>query len=135
MLLLTDPSASVLLIGGICALATLLVGMAFYRMYLDARKTRENIAKGIPATATVLHVGSSDASSDGIDVNLTLEVMPPGGAPYKLHTTWSVEPVSVSKIQPGCTVAIKIDAHDPKKVYSAEDWAWAMGQMPPSFKD
>jgi hypothetical protein len=98
-----------------------------------AKKETDAIARGIPATAKVIHVGHSESSSGGVDVNLTFEVAPPGGPIYKVKTIWSVEPLSVSKIQEGCTVALKIDANDPQKLYSMEDWAWALGQMPPDF--
>ncbi len=118
---------AVLFTGGICLLAALLVGLAFYRMYLDAKKTREAIDQAIPATAKVLHVGASEASSDGIDIDLTVEVMPPMGAPYKVKATWSVEPVSVAKVQEGSLLAIKIDKKNPRKIYSAEDWAEFVG--------
>ncbi len=128
-------STATLLTGGICAVAAILVGVAFYRMYLGAKRTRQAIAQAIPAEAKVLHVGNSDASSNGIDVNVTFEVMPPGGASYKVDTTWSVEPLSVARIQPGCTVAVRIDAQDRNKIYSAEDWAWGMGQEPPNARD
>jgi len=117
----------------LCGGFALFVVLAFYRMSRVAKKETDAIAHGIPATATVVHVGHSESSSGGVDVNLTFEVMPPNAAPYKVKTIWSVEPLSVSKIQEGCTVALKIDAKDPQKLYSAEDWAWALGQMPPDF--
>ncbi len=114
---------AILFTGGICLLAALLVGLAFYRMDLDAKKTRQDIDQAIPATAKVLHVGESEASSDGIDIDLTVEVMPPMGAPFKVKATWSVEPVSVPKVQEGSLLAIKIDKKNPRKIYSAEEWA------------
>ncbi len=113
----------ILTIASVCLLTALLVGLAFYRMYLDAKKTREDIDQAIPATAKVLHVGASEASSDGIDIDLTIEVMPPFGAPYKVKATWSVEPVHVARIQEGSVLAIKIDKKNPRKIYSAEEGA------------
>ncbi len=120
---------------GICILAALLVGLAFYHMYLDAQKARQAVDRAIPATARVLRVGASDASSDGIDVDLTFEVTPPFGEPYKVKAAWSVEPLAISKLQEGSTLAVKIDAKDPWKIYSAENWAWAIGQLPPEAAD
>jgi len=120
-----------LVTGSVCLLAVLLVAVMFWGFYRDARKERGRIAQAIPATARITRVGNSDTTNGGMDVDLTFEVTPPDGAPYTVKTTWSVEPLSVSKIQPGSTVAIKIDAKDPKKIYSAEKWAWALGQMRP----
>jgi len=111
----------------------LFVVIAFYQMSRDAKKETDAIARGIPASAKVVHLGHSESSDGGVDVNVTFEVLPPNGSPYKVKTIWSVEPLSVSKIQEGCTVALKIDANDPQKLYSAEDWAWALGQMPPDL--
>ena len=111
----------------------LFVILAFWQMARTAKKETDAIAQGIPATAKVIHVGHSESSSGGVDVNLTFEVTPPDGSVYKVKTIWSVEPLSVSKIQEGCTVALKIDANDPQKLYSLEDWAWALGQMPPNL--
>ncbi len=112
----------------------LIVGIAFYGMYRTAKKDRGRIAQAIPATAKVIHVGDSDASSGGIDIDLTFEVMPPNGAPYKAKTNWSVEPLSVSKVQIGCIVAVKIDVKDPQIIYSAENWSWGANQPPPNVR-
>ena len=117
----------------LCGVGLLAISILFYGMYRNAKKERDAIAQAIPATAKVIHIGHSESSAGGVDVNLTFEVMPPNGSPYRVKTIWSVEPLSVSKIQEGCIVALKIDAKDPQKLYSAENWAWALGQMPPDL--
>ncbi len=129
---LSNPT---LVTASVCLVGVLIVAVMFLGFYRDARKERNRIAQAIPATARVTHVGNSDTTGGGMDVDLTFEVTPPDGAPYTVKTTWSVEPLSISKIQPGCTVAIKIDAKDRHKLYSAENWAWALGQMRPDIEN
>ena len=111
-------------------LFVLAAGIGFYGMYRTTKKGRSKVASAIPATAKVIQVGDSDISSGGIDVELTLEVTPPNGAPYQVINNWSVEPLSISKVQAGSILAVKIDAKNPKIIYSAENWAWGNGQMP-----
>jgi len=117
----------------VCAGVAVLIFLIFYTLYLNAKKSKEAIDQGIPATAKVLKVGHSESSGGGVDVNLTLEVMPPSGLPYTVTTVWTVEPLSISKIQEGSTVAIKINAKDHKEIYSMETWVWALGQLPPDL--
>ena len=118
----------------VCAGFIIVISAIFYTLYMNAKKGTEAIDQGIPATAKVLKVGHSESSGGGVDVNLTFEVMPPSGLPYTVTTVWTVEPLSISKIQEGSTVAIKINAKDHKEIYSMEDWAWALGQMHPDPK-
>ena len=108
----------------------LIIGIAFYGMYRTAKKDRHKIASALPATAKVISVGDSDFSSGGIDVELTLEVLPPGGVPYQVTNNWSIEPLSISKIQAGSLLPVKIDAKNPKILYPDVDWAWGNGKMP-----
>ena len=113
----------------------MLVGIFLFRSYrvtqADRKRRKQAVkASAIPASAKVLRVGDSDFSSGGIDVELTFEVTPPNGVPYQVTNNWSVEPLSISKVQPGSVLAVKIDAKNPKIIYSAEDWAWGNGQMP-----
>jgi len=105
-------------------------GIGLYGMYRTAKKDRNKVASAIPATAKVISVGDSDFSSGGIDVVVILEVTPPNGLPYQVTNNWSVEPLSISKIQEGCTLAVKIDTKNPKIIYPAEDWAWGNGKLP-----
>ena len=74
-------------------------GIGLYGMYRTAKKSRNKVDRAIPATAKVISVGNSDFSSGGIDVEVTFEVTPPNGVPYQVTNNWSVEPLSISKIQ------------------------------------
>ncbi len=102
----------------------------FYGMYRTAKKDRDHYANAIPATARVISVDDSDVSSGGIDLELTLEVTPPNGIPYQVSSNWSVEPLSISKIQAGSILPVKIDVKNPKIIYPVDDWAWGYGKMP-----
>ena len=124
---LTNP---VFLVSIVCVFFALLFGGILFNMYRTAKKGRDNYAQAVPASAKILKIGKSYTSRNygTVDVKLTIEVIPPAGPTYELSTTWFVEPASISKLKEGDTYKIKIDPKDPKKVYSAEDWAQAMGQ-------
>ncbi len=109
----------------VLAVVVLAVAAAFRGMFRTAQKGRRAYAKALPATARVLKIGDSvgGAAYDNVDVDLSLEVEPPAGAPYKVLTTWSVEPAALSRIRVGSTLAVRIDADHPSKIYSAEIWA------------
>ncbi len=122
------PSVLILGFGIVCALVALGLTLAFYGMYKNAKKGREGFAQAVPATAKVLKVGQSSASQSygGIGVELTLEVMPTDGRPYRADVNWSVEPARLEEVQKGCSVASKIDPHNRKTIYSAEPWAQSL---------
>ncbi len=103
--------------------------------YLDAVRRQNKFHHAIPAQARILHVGRSYDSGTfgGYDVGLTLEVIPPNGAPYQVKTTWSVEPLAVPNLKEGEMLAVRIDAKDTHKIYSGEKWAWAWSQIPPKY--
>ncbi len=120
--------AIAIVVAAILAVIFLAVFLLFRSMARSAQKARDDFARAAPATAQVLQVGhSSSASSYGtVDVELTFEVHPSFGEPYRVRTTWAVDPAAVSKIQPGQTVAVRIHPQDPKKIYSAEAWAQSL---------
>jgi hypothetical protein len=125
------------LVALVCGFFVLLIGGLFYNMYRTAKKGRDNYARAVPASAKIVKIGKSYTSRNfgTVDVKLTIEVIPPAGPSYELSTTWFVEPASISKLKEGETYKIKIDPKDPKKVYSAEDWAQAMGQESEGAED
>ncbi len=103
--------------------------------YLSGLKRRDDFRRATPATARILKVGKSYDSGTygGYDVDLVLEVLPANAAPYELKTTWSVEPLAVSKLKQGDSLAIRISSKDPQKIYSAVDWAWSFYQTPARY--
>ena len=102
----------------------LLLVAAFYGMYRTAENDRKRRKQAIKATARIVKIGHSRNSQNRGDVTvyLTLEVIPPNGAPYEVDTHWWVNAASVPKVEVGRTVAVKIDAKDTKVIYSAERW-------------
>jgi hypothetical protein len=132
---LLDPFTLTAIISG----AALLFVIWLYGMYRTAHKERDGFASATPASARLVKIGRSYGSGStfrnsgnygDVIVQLTFEVAPPSGPPYELTTEWSVEPASVSKLQEGQTFKIRIDAGNPKKIYSGETWAQAIGQEP-----
>ncbi len=103
--------------------------------YLDALRRVDHFNRAVPAQARILRAGRSYDSGTfgGWDVDLTLEVVPPSAAPYRVKTTWSVEPLALPRLKEGETLAVRIDAGDPQKIYSGEKWAWAWSQIPPRY--
>ena len=101
-----------------------LVG-AFYWMYRTAQNDRHKRKRAIKATAKILKISHSRISTQSrgdVIVYLTLEVTPPTGAPYQVDTDWWIGAAAIPKVEVGRTVAIKIDAKDPKIIYSGERW-------------
>lgn len=99
----------------------LFLALMLFLMYRTAQANRDRRKRAVKATARIVKVGHSSNTSYGkISVFLTLEVSPPAGAPYELATEWWVDPAQSSKLEEGRTIAVRIDAKNPKLVYSAE---------------
>ena len=113
----------------LAATAVALVGLKF--LSDRALGDREAFARSVPGTARVLKVGNSTPSRSygAIVMDLLIQVQRSGVEPYELSTMWSVDPGSVSRMQPGQTLAIKVDPLDPSRIYSAETWARSLGVM------
>ncbi len=129
---------SVIVAGGICVLVVIAVGAVLYFLYRSAKKTNENMAQAVPATATVTRVvdsASGGRNNGGVDIEMVLNVRSPNGSPYETRTSWTVEPAAISKVQEGCSVAVKIDHKDPKRIYPAEEWAEFLDVPPGSLSD
>lgn len=76
------------------------------------------LARGIPAQATIMRIWETGMRiNDQPQVGFQLHVYPPQGlAPYVAETTMVVSQLMIPRIQPGATVAIKLDPADPRKV-------------------
>jgi hypothetical protein len=103
--------------------------------YLGKVKSRNNYVRAVPATARIVKVSRSigNGTYGGRIVNITLEVIPPEASPYRVKTNWCVEPLALAKIKAEDIVAIRIDAKKPDRIYSSEQWAWHLGQIPLRF--
>ena len=63
-------------------------------------------------------------------VDLELKIQQPGGGSVVRQTTWLVEVPSLSQLEAGRTIAVKLDPRKPERVYPAVPWArpWLFGK-------
>ncbi|AUX22693.1 hypothetical protein SOCEGT47_031990 [Sorangium cellulosum] len=114
----------------------LVVGMVLFFVFrrenaqVDAMKSRmaeldSRMARASLAQATVVSSRTRGTFQDGsmAFVDLRLEVQPPGGAPYLANTEWELNISSMSMVEPGKSVAVKIDGEDPEIIYPNVSWA------------
>ncbi len=111
----------------LAAMAVGLVGMKILRD--QAQRDRDAYARSVPGTARVLKIGKTTPSKSygATLMDLLVEVRRNGVEPYELSMIWSVQPGSVSKMQVGETLAVKVDPLDRNKIYSEEQWAHSLG--------
>jgi len=57
------------------------------------------------------------------DVDLTLEVSAPDGAPYRVRVVWEVQTLALPKVAPEQRVTVAIDPRDPEAVSPSAEWA------------
>jgi hypothetical protein len=75
------------------------------------------LSTGLPAQATISRIWETGTRvNDRPLVGFELQVWPPGGAPYVAQCSMIVSPLAIPRIQPGATVAVKIDRADASKV-------------------
>lgn len=76
------------------------------------------------AQAIILTVNKGGiVGRDSVKVDLTLEVMPPNAASYQTSIAWLVDLASLSQIQQGQLIQVKIDSKDAQQIYPGGDWA------------
>ncbi len=81
------------------------------------RTRRRLSAAGLPATARLLSRSDIDGTlRDHPLCELRLEVSVPGHAPYTTVARQPVPRTQAPMLQPGATVAVKVDPHDPTVV-------------------
>lgn len=95
---------------------------------VGARRLAEihtRMAQGTPAPATVVRSRSIVAmpGRGTAVIELSLEVEAPVGARYQAKTTWEIDLVSLSRVQAGQVLMIKIDPQKPGTIYPGESWA------------
>ncbi len=73
---------------------------------------------GIDATATVAAARQTPTqiNFDHV-VELDLTVMPDGLPPYPVSLSQAISPVNLARVQPGSTLAVKVDPDDPGSVW------------------
>lgn len=95
--------------------------MGFFKKLLGSRSS-DLLTTGTPGRATITSF-TDTGGREGADprVVLDLEVTVAGGAPYAARVTAAVPQVSLGKLQPGASVAVRVDPGDPSAL--AIDWA------------
>ncbi|MCJ7623451.1 MAG: hypothetical protein MUO76_08095 [Anaerolineaceae bacterium] len=117
-------TTSILTVVSICVCSVLslagTIGITFVLIRVIRKKVgpdRKILENGIPARARILSVQQT-----GVMVNyqpqvvFTLDVQPPGGAPYQIQTKAVIPMVNIPQFQPGTEVPVKIHPTDPTKV-------------------
>ncbi len=126
----------------LCILGILLVGAVGLVVFLiirsrsqsdqavrRAKLSLERQQSAVWAGATVVSArggivtGSDVGVSQWARYDLSLQVTPPGGAPYLAHTAWLVQVAQVSLVEPGRQLSVKIDQQDLQIIYPNGDWA------------
>jgi len=107
----------------------LVVFFVFVRRIMGADKRL--VASGIPGTAIVLAVRDTGTTINNVNavLDVRLQVTLPGHAPYETQSEVTLGRMSWGALQPGMTVAVKVDPKDPRRV--AIDWnAGGQSSMP-----
>jgi hypothetical protein len=91
-------------------------------------ETKRLLTVGIPCAARVLHIDQTGTSvammgEQSYELRLQLEVLPPANsayrgmpAPYRAEMVSLVPMLMIPRVQPGCTIAVRVDPHDPRKM-------------------
>lgn len=88
------------------------------------REVEERQRHAYFAQARILRANNSQTiGRESVKVDLLLEVMPPNSASYQVSTTWLVDLSSLSQVQQGQMIQIKIDAKDAQQIYPSAEWA------------
>lgn len=119
----------------------LALGLFFWRLIqreklraIAAQEKRKEIEerqrRAYFAQARILRANNSQTiGRESVKVDLLLEVMPPNSASYQVSATWLVDLSSLSQVQQGQMIQIKIDSKDSQQIYPGAEWAqvWLWG--------
>jgi hypothetical protein len=108
---------------GIVAVTVAGLAVFFFVMRRVMGSNQTLLATGMPGTALVLAVQDTGATINRVNAILDarLQVTLPGQAPYEANAEVILGRMSWGALQPGMTVAVKVDPKDPRRV--AIDWA------------
>jgi hypothetical protein len=129
-------SMEIVLIIAISLVATVvplgLVGFFVFRLLKGSAERQKLLQTGVAGTAQVLSVQQTGTYiNNQPEVMVALMVSRAGMAPYQVNTTMILSLLDVPRLQPGASVAVKIDAADPQKVAVDLSQAAALpGMMP-----
>lgn len=99
------------------AVVIIVVAFVLRRVFELSAPNQELLATGESAEATILKLWDTGTS---VNVNPLagplLEVNAPNRAPYQVETSKLISRLETSQYQPGATLVVKIDPHNPQKV-------------------
>jgi len=103
---------------GISAGSLFLFWKVFAGIQQKQAAVQQLLATGIPGTARILGLEATGTSvavmgKRSIGVNLVLEVNVPGRAPYQAQVNQLINELLVASVQPGATVAVRVDPQNP----------------------
>lgn len=125
------------LLFALSGLVFILLAYGFYRLLaaLTLRAGRRAkteveaaLARATPASASVLRLEQPAGvmrrpRAGSVRLLLSLEVVPAAGDAYRADALWQVDIAALTRVQPGQTLAVKIDADERSIIYPAERWA------------
>jgi hypothetical protein len=103
----------------------LVLGILFYKNR-TRKKVEIRFENALDAQARVLNVVNSMVLKDvrgKLKVALSLEIQIPNAAVYSCITTWEIDISAIAHIQPGQTVAVKVDTDEKTTIYPDVSWA------------
>jgi hypothetical protein len=103
----------------------LVLGILFYKNR-TRKKVEIRFANALDAQARVLSIANSVVLRDvrgKLKVTLSLEIQMPNVEAYTTNTTWEIDLTTIAAIQPGKTVAVKVDTDEKTTIYPNVPWA------------
>ena len=107
-----------LVCGGLITVLTLgVTGFFLFRMFKGMNQNSNLLATGALAPAVILGVQDTGASlNDKPQAAITLQVNPPGQAPFQAVCTMFVDRFQVGMLLPGVQVQVRYDPANPTRV-------------------
>lgn len=115
----------VLLLVGFGLPIMLVLGILYYKNR-TRKKYEIRFSNALDAQARVLSIANSMVLRDvrgKLKVSLSLEIQIPNEEPYTANATWEIDITAIAFIQPGQTIAVKVDTNEKNKVYPNVPWA------------
>lgn len=97
------------------------VGFVMWKVFGGLMKQSQErqalLATGMPATGRVMQLMDTGMLvNNNPQVRLIVEVQMPGRPPYQADTTMIVSMLAIPRVQPGCTVNLRVDPMNPTRV-------------------
>ena len=103
----------------------LVLGILFYKNR-TRKKVEIRFSNALYAQARVLSINNSMVLRDvrgKLKVSLSLEIHMLNDDSYTANATWEIDLTAIAAIQPGKTVAVKVDTDEKTTIYPNVPWA------------